>query len=378
EWGKRASSLVVALDDDQAIMEWRGGSPRRMLTLAEDSAYSVDQQILGKSFRVPRAVHAVAERWVRRLSMRQEKEYRPRTRYEPVLDERGQPIYDADGHPIERDTGELVEGAAYCVPESIERPVLVDRIEEEIGRGRSVMVIASCAYMLKPLIESMRACGLPFHNPFRPTESRWNPLRGSSGMSSAERVHRYLVGHPDFGDRARLWTGDDVRAWMTILDAKKAGLRRGVKAALERLRKDELTEAEVASLFADADALDLAVQPDLEWFAGAVMGSKARATAYPLQVARKRGPVALASSPQVVVGTIHSVKGAAADVVYVAPDLSAAGIEQLKTPNGRDQAIRLFYVAMTRAREELRLLAPSGRNYLKRRDLLPSDLEVPA
>jgi hypothetical protein len=34
---------------------------------------------------------------------------------------------------------------------------------------------------------------------------------------------------------------------------------------------------------------------------------------------------------------------------------------------------------MTRAFEELRLLAPFGpRNYLKRRDLLPTDLEVPA
>jgi ATP-dependent exoDNAse (exonuclease V) beta subunit len=47
--------------------------------------------------------------------------------------------------------------------------------------------------------------------------------------------------------------------------------------------------------------------------------------------------------------------------------------------NGRDQTIRLFYVAMTRAYEELRLLAPfSPRNYLRRRDLLPNELEVPA
>ena len=81
-----------------------------------------------------------------------------------------------------------------------------------------------------------------------------------------------------------------------------------------------------------------------------------------------------------VLGTIHSVKGAAADIVYVAPDMSAAGVAQMTgSVNGRDQAIRLFYVAMTRAFEELRLLAPfSARNYLRRRDLLPNDLEVPA
>ena len=43
---------------------------------------------------------------------------------------------------------------------------------------------------------------------------------------------------------------------------------------------------------------------------------------FPAMVAAKRGPRALAETPQVIVGTIHSVKGGQADVVYLFPDLS--------------------------------------------------------
>lgn len=378
-WGSKAASLVVALDDDQAIMEWRGGSPRKMLTLHESGLYTVDRHVLGKSFRIPRAVHAVAERWVRRLSLRQEKEYRPRTRHEPVTDAQGAPVMDEEGYPVERDTGEIVEGAAYCVPEALNDPVLIGKIEKEVERGRSVMVIASCAYMLEPLIKGLRSIGLPYFNPFRPAESRWNPFGASRGMSTAERVFRYLVSHEDMGEDGRLWTGDDLRAWIPLIDARRAGLAHGAKKSVEDLPRGEVDWEYVAALFADEGNLERAVTPELEWLAEMVMGSKQRATSYPLQVARKRGPRSLAEDPQVVIGTIHSVKGAAADVVYVAPDMSTAAIAQLDSRNGRDQTVRLFYVAMTRAREELRLLAPvSVRNSMKRRDLIPSDLEVPA
>lgn len=376
-WGRQASSLVVALDDDQAIMEWRGGDPRRLLTLGEGDEYTVDRFVLDKSWRVPRSVHAVAERWVHRLSLRQEKVYRPRTRFEG-----------------DRDTGEIIEGAAYGVPESVQDPELADRIEEEIERDRTVMVIASCAYMLEPLIKSLRERGIPFHNPFRPSEPRWNPLGTGSGTSTSQRVFRYLVLDPDLPprqlvdeaghlltvDRSRPWTGEDVRAWLPLVSAELAGLRRGVKAHADRLPDGEVPWESIAELFADEDALNRAVTPDLEWLAGAILPSKTKQAAYPLQVARKRGAVALDEKPKVVLGTIHSVKGAAADIVYVAPDMSAAGIAQMTSSvNGRDQTIRLFYVAMTRAFEELRLLAPFGpRNYLRRRDLLPTELEVPA
>jgi DNA helicase II / ATP-dependent DNA helicase PcrA len=62
----------------------------------------------------------------------------------------------------------------------------------------------------------------------------------------------------------------------------------------------------------------------------------------------------LIETPKVIVGTIHSVKGGEADVVYLFPDLSQAGdahYQRFGPP--RDSLIRLFYVGATRARETL-------------------------
>ena len=66
------------------------------------------------------------------------------------------------------------------------------------------------------------------------------------------------------------------------------------------------------------------------------------------------GPKALQETPKVIVGTIHSVKGGEADIVYLFPDLSQAGDSQYKRDGApRDSVIRVFYVGATRARETL-------------------------
>jgi len=67
-----------------------------------------------------------------------------------------------------------------------------------------------------------------------------------------------------------------------------------------------------------------------------------------------RRPGALEESPRVIVGTIHSVKGGEADVVFLFPDVSPAGdAAYQKHGPQRDSVIRLFYVGMTRARHTL-------------------------
>lgn len=360
-WGKRASSVVVALDDDQAIMEWRGGDPRRMLTLGDGDEYTVDRQVLGRSYRIPKAVHRVAERWVRALSLRQDKEYAYRTT-------------SKDGTELDA----APTGAAWCVQQGIGGPRLGDEIEREIDKGRSVMVIASCAYMLEPLIKRLRGNGIPFHNPYRPADGRWNPLRSTGrGTSTVDRIARYLAPHPD-GEN-RLWTAKDIQAWLPLVKNELAGLSRGAKSLAEGFADGEVPFEDVAALFADDQSLARAAAPDPEWLAEVMLKAKQDVAQYPLQVARKRGPAALREQPMVTLGTVHSVKGGSADIVYVCPDLSTAGAAQLNTVNGKDQVIRLFYVAMTRAFEELRLLAPGApRNFINPRNLIPASLEVPA
>jgi superfamily I DNA/RNA helicase len=75
---------------------------------------------------------------------------------------------------------------------------------------------------------------------------------------------------------------------------------------------------------------------------------------FPADIADRRGARSIIEVPQVVVGTIHSVKGGQADVVYLFPDLSRAGDANYQIAGSqRDSVTRLFYVGATRAREIL-------------------------
>lgn len=350
-WGLRADRLVLAMDDDQAINQWRGGDALPLLQLRGPD---VSDHVLGKSHRVPESVRLVAEQWIRRVSIRKEKAYTARTRYE--------------GHV---DTGEIVGGTAFNVPESLGSAGLVTRIVRDLDAGKSVMVIASCNYMLQPLITNLRQEGVPFHNPYRPLEGRWNPFGTAKedGMTTAERVYHYLV----LADRD--WTGDDIRAWMELVKIKDAGLVTSAKRDVANWAQEAIPYDKVAALFKTDEALDWATQPDPDWLASCLLAAKKPVAEYPLAVARQHGHDALKNKPRLTIGTIHSVKGAGEDVVYLAPDISnAARLHIQSSKDGRDEMIRLFYVGMTRAKESLRILAPGAGRYIPK--LVPSNMEV--
>lgn len=352
-WGRHAGTLVLGMDDDQAINQWRGGDPEPLLAL---HGPDVSDHVLDRSYRVPESVRAVAERWVRRLSLRREKVYQSR------LDE----------------AGEVVIGIARRSARTLRDPGLVEDIAAEVDAGHTVMVIAACNYMLEPLLTNLRREGMPFHNPYRPAEQRWNPLGAPTregAMSTMERIVRYLsVEQAD-------WTGADLQAWSELVKLSDAHMVRGAKAAIKQMGATEVIPYErIAALFADTPegeaALRQAVEPDVSFLEGALLKARRDAAAYPIQVARQRGSAALKEAPKLVVGTVHSVKGATSDIVYVCPDISDAARRTMAHRRGVDEVIRLFYVAMTRSFAELRLLAPATRTHLRTDELLPTDLEV--
>lgn len=348
-WGSLAHRLVVGMDDDQAINRWRGGDPAPLLNLYGDG---VTDHVLDRSYRVPEAVRAVAEQWVRRLSLRREKVYHSRV----------------------TETGEVVPGIARRVERKIKDMDLVKDMVTETERGRTVMVIASCNYLLDDLVTNLRAEGVPFHNPYRPAEQRWNPLgppTRDGSTSTADRVRAYL------SLSERDWTGADVQAWIELIKLSNAGMVRGAKTAASRFEPNTLVAFEdIAALFKDEEMLDLATQPSIDFLERNLLSSKSDVAKYPLQVARAHGAQALDVTPMITIGTIHSVKGAASDVVYLCPDVSGAAVKSMSTQAGVDDSIRLFYVAMTRAYEELRVLAPATNRHMVTAELIPPELEV--
>ncbi len=347
-WAAKAQTTVLVGDTDQALYTWRGADP-----VALDEMQLAGRRALEQSHRVPRAVHAYAVDWIRRIERRVDVAYRPTA---------------AEGRVRAVD---VTIGQAAALADHVERCLTEIEPDAERPEYGDVMVLATCRHMLQPLIGELRRRGVPFHNPYRDTEGAWNPLRG------ARRLLAYL--RPKgavWGDEARLWTWADLKAWTEPLDARKA-LVRGAKSRIDGEIEIGNGDREVP-LEAYAEILGTLDHPalrcDVDWWAGHLRASEAGKAAFALKVARRHGGAALRARPRVVIGTGHSVKGSTAGAVIMAPDLSREGYWNGWHRGGaaRDAVVRLGYVLQTRARQQLDILAPSGPEHMP----LPRPAEV--
>jgi DNA helicase-2/ATP-dependent DNA helicase PcrA len=324
--------LTVVGDGDQAIYGWAGSDPESMRGPFDAS------KPLSQSYRVPAKVYTLAMEVVHRIVNRDEVEYHPRS-FEGSVQHLG----PSQGNWTQPDR-------------------LLDLIEQELerkndkGEPRSVMVLASCSYMLDPIKRAMRAAGIPFENQYRRKRGDWNPLHTSRGTGASERIACFLRLSEDvWGRQAAMWSPDDLRLWLDLLAIDGVLQKtRGVRTKIKNLSGHMPVDFnDLLELF-EMDALDRATEQDLVWFQEHLLGSKAQTAQYPLTIAQKRGGRALLEKPRVTLGTVHSVKGGQADTVFLFPDLSAAGNAELHGPQlAREGVYRLFYVGVTRAREDL-------------------------
>lgn len=334
KWGAQARTLVLAGDADQAIYEWRGADPAVFV----EHDVGDRRRVLTQSYRVPRAVHAVASAWVKRIRNRIDAEYLPR---------------DEDGE-VRADSF-----VRWKYPESF-----LPKLERWHAAGESVIVAATCDYMLAPTLAVLRREGLPFSNPWRRANGAWNPLaqrRGATAM--ADRLLAFL--RPDvavWAAEARMWDAEDLRAWTSVLRAEGV-LRRGAKAEIDRLGTAAGVEVDIGELhrWFEPDAFDRAMDTDIDWWVRSMLAARQQAARFPVAVLKRRGVNGLAAEPVIHAGTIHSFKGAEADHVVLFPDLSPAGARQWQGAEAdRDAVRRLVYVGMTRARQTLTLAGPSS------------------
>ncbi len=345
QWGRYTEYMLVAGDDDQCIYSFTGATTDAFLQPAVPEG---QKRVLRQSFRVPRAVEKMATNWIRTLTAREPKEYKPR---------------DADGE-VRRLGAErpLANGFTWKNPDA----VLADA-EDYIAHGKTVMFLTTCSYMLDPIKAALRAAGWPFYNPYRKQRGDWNPL-GGKGKTTASRMLGFLHPREDvWGEQAREWSADELRRWVEIV--KSDGLLlHGAKTAIGALSPDMPITLDVVDRLFEPGAAERMIavlgegtlRQSVRWLQDHILATKKKAAEYPATVLLKRGSRALLEKPKVILGTIHSVKGGEADAVYLFPDLSGAGMSEWSAGGeSRDSVVRQIYVGMTRARESLILCQPA-------------------
>lgn len=280
--------------------------------------------VLGQSHRIPRTVQVWAENIISKVSKRQPKAYKPRN----------------------------IEGeVSHSVATANDPSALMECFDKDIREGRRVMLLASCAYMLIPAIQMLRARGVAYHNPYRVEQGAWNPVRGStSALAAFLRFDKNL-----WGDKSSSqWSGDDLEKWVKLVRAD-SGLKRGVKSEIKKGNA-------IADIFDDETSFHMAFAPNdekLDWFINSLTSEGKKRMEFPLKLL-KSDPKQLVTTPSVIVGTIHSVKGGEADSVYILPDMSRPQVQTWhSSKDGMDSLRRVYYVAGTRARERLTLCQPS-------------------
>ncbi len=349
KWGRLAEHLIVSGDDDQCIYAFKGASAS---TFYDANVPDSQKHILNQSYRVPQVVHRKANEWVNMLSKRQPKVYQPR------VDELGDPVH-----------GEIryLGDGAYN-----KTTALLKDAEIYLKAGRSVMFLTSCAYMLNDLKKDLRANGLPFHNPFRKKRGDWSPLGQGKGVAAllsflapklrGWQVEDDLEGWARIAD-VKLWTKEELDSWLHVTSVSQF-LKRGAGKELAAA-EDAPTGSEFSSLLTEPEQLIKMANGHLGWFMDNLAKANKAKFEYLCTIVEKHTVAALKMKPPIIIGTIHSVKGGEADVVYLMPDLSKKGYNGWSSPDGRDEVIRQFYVGMTRCKESLVVTAPGSDYYVK-------------
>jgi len=335
-WGAADSveQFLVAGDADQVIYSFAGARPDEFMDGMPELLAAGYARVLSRSYRTPRTVHALAQRWIEQIPGRAPKAFAAR---------------DAEGTVAGVDaTWRYVDGIVACAT-------------RHLDQGQTVMILASCAYMLAPVIAALREEGLPFYNPYRRTNGAWNPL-GGGRADAVSTVARYLAFLEPLSASGPTWS--EIARWGVLLPARH--YLRGMKTKIVTYDRREGSEESVRPLLLrelsdifHLGAMAHVVNHDSAWLVAEAMESYKRPLTYAHAIYQKGGAALLRQTPRLVIGTIHSVKGGEADVVILMPDISLEAYRQaVSAQEHQDSITRLFYVGITRAKEALYVTAP--------------------
>jgi len=308
--------LILVGDSDQSIYGFRGA--KTDLGMRPE----IETITLKQSYRVSQAVHEFAERIINLIPPedRLQREYFPTS-------EPGE-VFNLNGD--------------YRRPET-----WWPEIEKHIDNYQTVMILASCSYMLESVLAFLRREAIPFANSYRRARRDWNPLvHSQKQITAATRARDYLAGwnRPELS-----WTAQELSNWIGLT----AGvMKRGGRDKIAALMSTAIVPR---GLLLEVLPLEQIMTTGPEFILDHLAASHRRAE-YQIRTGLK-DPINVSQEPALTVGTYHSVKGGEADCVVAFPDMSPEASRVLR--HGEiGPTTRMFFVGATRARTTLYLGQP--------------------
>jgi DNA helicase-2/ATP-dependent DNA helicase PcrA len=341
-WALECKWIILVGDDDQCIFSFTGATPDAFLYPPVDDK---KKTILRQSYRVPQEILTRANKLIKKVNHRESKEYLAR-----------------------QYNGQTVQGACKTIKSTWKEPDgIVTMALKYLDKDKSIMFLASCAYMLTNLKEQLKQNGVPFHNPYRVSRGDWNPLQSSgSGVSAREILLDFLSNGID----PNWWNINQFVTWAQFVKTGPTGLvhgrgRPGIAALKKAIEKNEPglhTAENVAPQLLTPIALQHAKAHDVQWLYDNLKSQRQETFEYPKRIYNMYGKKKIEQTPKAIIGTIHSVKGEDADIVFLFPDISWQAHTQMEKSEENCEAVyRVFYVGMTRAREELIICTPATK-----------------
>jgi superfamily I DNA/RNA helicase len=257
---RRSTRMYCAGDDDQAIYRWAGADVDHFINLPGGS------ETLSKSYRVPRQVHGLAEKIVRRITRRFPKEYKPREE-----------------------------------PGNVARIDTINSLDMSQG---SWLILSQAQYQLNPVYQDLKSGGYLF------------TIRGHRSVS--EKISDAVNGWEQLRRGAEV-TGKVARkiySFMSTQDRVKRGFKK-----LTGLADDE---------FVNLDTLivnfGLLATKDMIW--SEAMDKMPDTDRAYITAMLRRGEK-FNGVPRITASTIHGSKGGEADNVVLFTDLSAAADNEM-------------------------------------------------
>jgi DNA helicase II / ATP-dependent DNA helicase PcrA len=262
----KSNRMYAAGDDDQAIYRWAGADVDHFINLPGGA------ETLSTSYRIPRDVHDLAEKVVRRIARRFPKRYEPK-------EERGH----------------------------VARITTINALDMSQGTW---LVLSQAGYQLQPVAQELKSSGLLFNYRGHRSISE----RVSEAVNGWEQLRR---GEQVYGDVART-----IYSYMSVGDRIRKGFKK-----LPGIQDDD--KVSMANLRAMGGLL---LEEDLIW--SQAMDRLPETDRAYITALLRRGEK-FNGAPRITLSTIHGAKGGEADNVVLFTDLSYAAATEM-TRNADD------------------------------------------